>query len=179
MAEVAVFALVPEQSAVLVEARSNVGPICFGTMSVDGRAEVKMSGGDVDGIVPMSAVMRIPVVSLESGNSLYDAELRRRLDERRHPTITIEMHTARAIGGGRFSVEGDVTIHGTTRRLGGTVVLSMRDRDTLVGEGTELLDIRDFAIPLPNMLMLKIYPDVSVQFRVTAQRVGTTDREGE
>ena len=178
MADLAVFTLAPQESAVLVEARSNVGPICFGTMSVEGRAEVKRTGTDVDGIVPMSAAMRIPVVSLESGNSLYDAELRRRLDERRHPSIAVEMHTARAIGGGRFSAEGDITIHGTTRRLGGTLVLAMPDENTLVAEGTELVDIRDFAIPLPNMLMLKIYPDVSVQFRLTAQRVGSADHEG-
>jgi hypothetical protein len=178
MAELAVFALVPEACAVLVEARSNVGPICFGTVSVEGRAEVKMSGADLDTLVPMSAVMRIPVLSLESGNSLYDSELRRRLEERRHPMISVEMHTARSIGGGRFSAEGDVTIHGTTRRLGGTVVLEMQDENTLVGHGTELIDIRDFAIPLPNMLMLKIYPDVSVQFRLTAARAGSPDRDG-
>lgn len=178
MAELAVFTLVPAECAVLVEARSNVGPIAFGTMAVEGHAEVKLTGSDIDSLVPMSAVMRIPVLSLESGNSLYDAELRRRLDERRHPMISVQMHTARAIGGGHFSAEGDVTIHGTTRRLSGTIVLTMQDENTLIGEGTELIDIRDFAIPLPNMLMLKIYPDVSVQFRLTAARAGSPDREG-
>lgn len=165
------FAVVPEASAVLVEARSNVGPITFGTMTVSGRAELEMTAGDLDTVLPLSAVVQIPVVSLESGNSLYDAELRRRLDQRRFPMITIELHAAKSIGGGRFVAEGDVTIHGATQRLTGTVALTMADENTLVATGRELVDIRDFEIGLPTMLMLTIYPDVSVEFRLTAARV--------
>jgi polyisoprenoid-binding protein YceI len=165
------FLVVPEQSALLVEARSSAGPITFGTMTLDGRAEFAMSGDDLDSAVPISARLEIPVVALVSGNSLYDAELRRRLDARRFPLIAVELHAARSRGGGRFVAEGDLNIHGTTRRLTGTVGLTLPDANTLVASGSEEVDIRDFEIELPTVLMLKIYPDVSVQFRLTATRV--------
>ncbi len=165
------FLVVPEQSALLVEARSSAGPITFGSMTLDGCAEFAMSGDDLDSAVPISARLEIPVVALVSGKSLYDAELRRRLDARRFPLIAVELHAARSRGGGRFVAEGDLTIRGATRRLTGTVGLALQDADTLLASGSELVDIRDFDIDLPSVLMLKIYPDVSVQFRLTATRV--------
>ncbi|HEV7627090.1 MAG TPA: YceI family protein [Streptomyces sp.] len=164
------FLVVPEQSALLVEARSSAGPITFGTMTLQGRAELAMSGDDLDSAVPISASMEIPVVALDSGNSLYDAELRRRLDARRFPLIRVELHAARSLGGGRFVAEGDLTIHGTTRRLTGTISLALADENTLIATGSELVDIRDFEIELPTLLMLQIFPDVNVQFRLTARR---------
>lgn len=164
------FIVVPEKSALLVEARSSAGPITFGTMTFDGRAEFAMSGGDLDSAVPISARLEIPVTALASGNSLYDAELRRRLDARLFPLIVVELHSARSRGGGRFVAEGDLTIHGTTRRLTGTVGLALDD-NMLIAEGRESVDIRDFEIDLPSVLMLKIYPDVSVGFRLAAARV--------
>jgi polyisoprenoid-binding protein YceI len=163
------FHVVPEQSALLVEARSSAGPITFGTMTLDGRAEFATSP-DIDSLVPISAYLAIPVSGLVSGNALYDAELRRRLDSRRFPLIAVELHTARSRGGGRYVAEGDLTIHGTTRRLTGSVSLAEQDEDTLLATGSEVVDIRDFDIDLPSVLMLKIYPDVSVQFRLTATR---------
>jgi hypothetical protein len=172
------FVVDPAASAVLVEARSNVGPISFGSMGVSGEAvvEVDAAGGAGGGaLLPVSARMELPVSSLESGNSLYDAELRQRLGERRYPVISAELREVKLLTAGpardaRFAAEGDITIHGTTRRLAGTVTLTFLDEDTLVAEGREVVDMRDFEIAVPNVLLLKIYPDVTVQFRVTARR---------
>lgn len=165
------FVVDPAASAVLVEARSNVGPISFGSMSVSGEALIEVDGaGGAGTLLPVSARMELPVSSLESGNSLYDAELRQRLGERRYPVIRAELREAKPLLEGRFVAEGDITIHGTTRRLSGTVTLTFLDADTLVAEGREVVDMRDFEIGVPNVLLLKIYPDVTVQFRVTARR---------
>ncbi len=152
-------------------AQSSAGPITFGTMTSEGGAEFAMSGVDLESAVPISAFMRIPVLSLESGNRLYDSELQRRLDHRRFPAITVEMRTASAQGGGRFVAEGDLTICGTTRRLTGYLDLAMPDENTLIATGSEDVDMRDFDIDLPSILAFKIYPDVNVQFRLTAHRV--------
>jgi polyisoprenoid-binding protein YceI len=96
--------------------------------------------------------------------------LQNRLEYRRYPQITVALAAARPLGAGRFDAEGDVTIHGSTQRLAGTFTVSMPDEDTLIAEGRHVVDIRDFAIRLPSMLMLKIYPDVSVHFRIVAAR---------
>lgn len=171
MGEHETFRLVPQQSAVLVGAKSSAGPITFGTVTLEGSAEFSMREGELDSAVPLAAFMRIPVLSLESGNKLYDSELRRRLDQRRCPMITVEMCGATAQGDGRFVAEGDLTICGTTRRLTGFVDLAMPDANTLVATGSEDVDMRAFEIDLPSILAFKIYPDVTVQFRLIATRV--------
>jgi polyisoprenoid-binding protein YceI len=170
MGEHETFRLVPDRCAVLVGAKSSAGPITFGTMTTDGGAEFAMSGSDLDSAVPISAFMRIPVISLESGNRLYDSELWRRLDQRRFPTIQVEMRSASSQGGGRFVAEGDLTICGTTRWLTGFLDLSMPDENTMIATGSEDVDMRDFDIDLPSILAFKIYPEVNVQFRLTATR---------
>jgi polyisoprenoid-binding protein YceI len=171
VSEIAVYAVVPDQSAVLVEARSNVGPIAFASTALRGEATVSMSGPDLDTAAVLASTIQIPVRSLESGNSLYDSEVCTRLDERRFPLISVELRAAVPLGGGRFSADGDLTIHGSTRRLTGTVSVVLEGEATLVAYGQEVVDLRDFAIRVPTMRMLKIYPDVSVQFRLTAARV--------
>ncbi len=171
LGECETFRLVSERSAVLVGAESTAGPITFGTMTLDGRAEFTISGVDLESAVPTAAFMRIPVLALESGNGLYDNELRRRLDQRRFPYITVEMRAARSEGGGRFVAEGDLTIHGTTRRLTGILDLAMPDENTMIATGREDVDMRDFEIEMPSILAFKIYPAVTVQFRLTATRV--------
>lgn len=171
MGDHSTFRLVSDRSAVLVGAESSAGPITFGTMTTDGRAEIAMSGSGLEAVVPITALLRIPVLSLESGNRLYDTELQRRLDHRRFPTITVELGTASARGGGRFVATGDLTICGTTRRLTGYFDLAMPDENTLIATGSEDVDMRDFDIDLPSILAFKIYPEVNVQFRLSATRV--------
>jgi polyisoprenoid-binding protein YceI len=164
------FRLVSGKCAVLVGAQSSAGPITFGTMTLDGRAEFAQPEIDLESAVPLAALMRIPVISLESGNKLYDSELQRRLDQRRFPNITVEMRAASPRGGGRFAAEGDLTISGTTRRMMGFLDLAMPDENTLIATGGENVDMREFGIDLPWILAFKIYPEVSVQFRLTATR---------
>ncbi|HEY2834409.1 MAG TPA: YceI family protein [Sporichthyaceae bacterium] len=170
MADRETFRLVSEQCAVLVGAQSTAGPITFGTMTLDGHAEFATPEIDLDAAVPLAAFMRIPVISLESGNKLYDSELQRRLDQRRFPNITVEMCAANPRGGGRFAAEGDLTISGTTRRMMGFLDLAMPDENTLIATGGENVDMREFGIEMPWILAFKIYPEVSVQFRLTATR---------
>lgn len=170
MTDRAAFRLVSGQSAVLVGAQSSAGPITFGTMTLDGGAEFDGTEIDLEAAVPLAAFMRIPVLSLESGNKLYDSELQRRLDHRRFPNITVEMCAASPRGGGRFAAEGDLTISGTTRRMMGFLDLAMPDENTLIATGGENVDMREFGIELPWILAFKIYPEVNVQFRLTATR---------
>src|ERR1700689_346968 len=87
------------RSAVLLEARSTVGPIAFGTTSVDGVIEVSMSDGavDLDEEGP-AARLQIELKTFSSGNSLYDAELLHRIDPRQHPMALVELRVADRIG---------------------------------------------------------------------------------
>lgn len=171
------FAVVPDQSAVLVEARSTVGPISFGVTGLSGNCRAVLDGADFDVSEPLEATLVMPVASLTSGNQLYDAEIRSRLHSVRYPTMTAELRTVDRTGPGRFSVTGELTIHGTTRIQTGTLAVAFDPSNwtgpepeglRVVASGTQIVDIRDFDIELPSMLMLQIFPDVTVRYRVAA-----------
>jgi len=167
------FRLVPERSVALVEARSSVGPITFGAIGVTGTIDVGVHDGEVVLDDPPAAHVEINVDELRSGNRLYDAELLRRIDARRHPVVALDLRDCVPAGSAsRFRLGGDVTIHGVTRPIHGTVSVTVGRADRLVVQGDHVVDIRDFDIESPTVLMLRIYPDVRVQLQVEAEREG-------
>jgi polyisoprenoid-binding protein YceI len=121
------------------------------------------------GVAP-SGRLEIAVAGLRSGNSLYDAELLRRIDARRFPTASVELRECAASGlGSRYVLRGDITFHGVTRPAEGTVNVEMLSDKRLVVTGEQVFDIRDFSVPSPTMLMFRIYPDVRVRLHAEAQ----------
>lgn len=168
------FEVTPGHSAVLIEARSNVGPIAFGTTRVEGSLEVGMVDGalDLDDAGP-AATLSLELQAFTSGNSLYDAELLRRIDAKQHPTTTLELRNASRIGrSDRYQVEGDLSFHGLTRRISGTVGVEIDGRGALTVVGEHVFDIRDFDVVAPSLLMLRIYPDVRVELQLSAAPAG-------
>jgi len=163
------FRLVAERSVVLIEVRSTVGPLSFGSVGVSGWVVADVVNGVVSADSPPSARITINMSELSSGNGVYDAELLRRIDARRFPTATVELGDCAPIGqGSRYRLQGQLTFHGVTRPAQGTVTVeSVHDR-RLVITGEQVFDIRDFAIPSPTVLMLRIYPDVRVRLHAEA-----------
>jgi len=163
------FRLVADRSVVLIEVRSTVGPLSFGAIGVTGEVRAALSGGALCTDCPPSARLEIDVSGLSSGNSLYDVELQRRIDARRYPITTVELRECQASGpGARYRLSGDLTFHGVTRSCEGTVHVEEAGSRLLI-TGEQVFDIRDFAIPLPTVLMLRIYPDIRVRLHAEAE----------
>ena len=164
------FQLDPERSAVLIDVRSTVGPLSFGTLGVAGSFRAAIADGVLHPDVAPSGRITIDVAGLNSGNRLYDAELSRRIDARRYPTASLELQQCDASGpGNRYRLAGELTFHGVTRYAEGTVSVDALSDNRLVVTGEHVLDIRDFAIPSPTMLMLRIFPDVRVRLHAEAE----------
>jgi DNA-binding PadR family transcriptional regulator len=164
------FSVMADRSVVLIEARSTVGPISFGVIGLTGWIEAEASDGGIRLSPDTAAHLDISVDGLRSGNSLYDAELLRRIDARRFPTASIDLHDASELGfGNRYRLEGELTFHGATRSLEGTVEASLHPDHRLVVTGEQVVDIRDFGLASPTVLMLRIYPDVRVRLHVEAE----------
>jgi polyisoprenoid-binding protein YceI len=164
------YRLVPERSVVLIEVRSTVGPLSFGAIGVKGTIQAAVDEGVVYSECGVSGRITIDVSGLRSGHGLYDAELLRRIDARRFPTATVELLTCtRSDLDARYNLEGAVTFHGVTRPVRGTVGVGWIADRRLVITGEQVLDIRDFAISSPTVLMLRIYPDVRVRLQVEAE----------
>jgi hypothetical protein len=175
------FALVGRGSSVVVEARSNIGPIAFSTTSVSGRVEAYLRDGLVQEEPSPTASLEVAVGSLTSGNALYDGELLRRVDARRFPTVLIELKSLSRIGEGNcYQVLGEATIHGVSRQLLGVVTATATsgsaparlgtrpDAARLLVTGEYVLDVRHFDMEVPKMPLLKIYPDVRLHLRIEA-----------
>ncbi|MGH9046944.1 MAG: YceI family protein, partial [Acidimicrobiales bacterium] len=164
------FHLLPDRSVILVEARSTVGPLSFGTVGLSGTIDAVLKGGRVVADGQTAAHLEIDVTGLRSGNALYDAELLRRIDARRFPLATVDLAQCAPTGpGGRYRLSGELTFHGVTRATEGTVSIDATSDSTLVITGDQVFDIRDFAIPSPTLLMLRIYPDVHVRLHAEAE----------
>lgn len=164
------FRLVPDRSVVLIEVRSTVGPISFGAIGVTGSVDAQVVDGSIRAGSRPGAHVEIAVDGLRSGNRVYDAELLRRISARRFPLATIDLHDCQSIGSGnRYRLAGDLTFHGVTRPINGTVSAAISADGRLVVSGEQVFDIRDFDVPSPTVLMLRIYPDVRVHLHVEAE----------
>lgn len=163
------FRLSPERSVALIEVRSTVGPISFGAIGVTGYIEACVWDEVVHIDTQPSAHVEIAVDGLRSGNGLYDAELLRRIDARRFPLAVLDLTECMASGdAGRHRLGGELNFHGITRPVQGTVNVEVISDTRLVVTGEQVFDIRDFDVPSPTVLMLRIYPDVRVHLHVEA-----------
>ena len=104
-----VYRIAPERSQVWIEARSSLHPIHGEGRGLEGSIEAELIDGrlDLNGVPKIS--LQLPVESLKSGKSMEDAEMMRRIDARRYPTIRGEVVEIKQSPGGRYQVRGDLT----------------------------------------------------------------------
>ena len=115
------------------------------------------------------ARIEVPVRSLRSGNPLEDAELQRRVDARRFPTITGDVRSATAVDGrGHFRVDGELTFHGVSQTVAGELRVTRED-DRVRIEGEHVFDVRGFGVKPPRILMLRVDPEVRVEINLVAE----------
>ena len=71
-----------------VDGALDLHPIHSETDGLEGWFEADvLGGGRINPTVDPRGHLELPVERLSSGNPLYDREMRRRVDARRHPTI--------------------------------------------------------------------------------------------
>ena len=166
------FSLDPIHSCVWVDARSSLLPIATQTRGLQGWVEVAL---DADGTVnldtPVQGRLEISVDRFSSGNQLYDRELKRRIDARRHPMIIGQITGVRATEiAGRYRVAGDLSFHGETRDFEHEMTIAVHQESSIELKGSRVFDIREFGMKPPSMLMLKVYPEVAVRVELYGSR---------
>jgi len=165
------FRIVPGRSKVWIEAKSSLHPIHGEADGLEGSIEADVADGHIDitGVPKIS--IELPVGNLQSGKKLEDAEMMRRIDARRFPKIRGETTELRK-NGGTYQIRGDLTFHGVTRAVEGHVTISAPDERSLLIEGEQVFDIREFGVEPPKILMFRVHPDVRVRIKVVAQQEG-------
>jgi polyisoprenoid-binding protein YceI len=119
----------------------------------------------------------IDAASLETGNSDRDADMRKDfLEVERFPTIelkAVEVLMSRpTASGGNWDVvlQAQLTVHGTTRAVKVPVTVNLAD-ERLTVHGQVRLDMRDYNIRVPRLLLVPMKSEVLVGFAVVARPV--------
>jgi len=122
--------------------------------------------GSLDLDAPVAGRLELASERLTAGNVLYDRELRRRIDSRRFPTIVGEITRVEEGNekGDRscYLVTGDVSFHGKTRTFSHEMRIEARGGEVVL-TGEDVFDIREFGLDPPSMLMIRVYPEITVR----------------
>ena len=152
------------RSCVWVSGRSSLHPINTETRGLKGWFEAGIgTDGSLNLDQPVSGELELAVERLTSGNQLYDRELRRRMDARRYPTIAGRI-TNIVVDGSHpdYLVTGEISFHGKTRTFSHGMQIEGRENSiSLTGE--DVFDVREFGMKPPSMLMVRVYPEISVR----------------
>jgi len=161
------------RSCVWVSGRSSLHPINTETRGITGWFEASTrDDGSLDLDLPVSGELELAVERLTSGNQLYDRELRRRIDARRYPTIAGRVSKIEAAGAHpRYVVTGDIEFHGKTRTFEHEMHIEVHE-EAVVLKGDDVFDIRQFGMKPPSMLMVRVYPEISVRIELHGTRDG-------
>ena len=163
------YRVIPERSRLWAEARSTLHPVRVETDGLTGTVEADV----VDGQPRLAAPFRVDIDAerLRSGNGLVDGELQKRLDTRKFPRVVGAVKEVELLGApGRWRLRGELTLHGVTQKTDVDVSVRVLDERTLEIEGEKTIDMRDYGMPPPKLLFLKVQPDVKIRARLTAQR---------
>jgi polyisoprenoid-binding protein YceI len=121
------------------------------------------------------ATVMINAASLETGNSERDTDMRRDfLEVERFPTIAfnvVAVPTARpAASEASWDVvlQAQLTVHGTTRDVQVPATVSLA-AERVTARGQIHLDMRDYKIRVPRVLLIPMQSEVLVGFEVVAR----------
>jgi polyisoprenoid-binding protein YceI len=152
------------RSCVWVSGRSSLHPFTTETRGITGWFEAATRpDGSLDLDQGVSGELELAVDRLTSGNQLYDRELRRRIDARRYPTIAGRLTQIAPAGTHpEYVVTGEVSFHGKARTFEHGMRIQVND-DGIALTGDDVFDIREFGMKPPSMLMVRVYPEISVR----------------
>jgi len=162
------------RSCVWIRGRSSLHPINSETRGITGWFEASSTtGGALDLDRPVSGELALAVERLTSGNQLYDRELRRRIDAQRYPTITGTLtRVARPDAHPNYMVTGDVSFHGKTHTFEHEMQIEVGP-GAIILTGEAVFDIREFGMKPPSMLMVRVYPEITVRVELHGSAAGS------
>jgi polyisoprenoid-binding protein YceI len=165
------FQPVRNRSELALEGESSIHPLHTSTQEIEGYFEAVLGDdGQLDLSVAPTGRLEVYIEGLKSGNGLIDREMQRRLNTRRFPSVIAEVVEVKAGDGkGRYRASGDLTFHGVTRRLEDDLTISLLDDHTLEIKGEITIDVRNFNVDPPKLLMVKVHPEVKAKLQVVAK----------
>ncbi len=160
-----------QNSTVDVGLRVNLHPSHISAHALSGHIDCEL---DADGRprfdAPYSAELFLPVEAIKSGHGIQDREMRRRFNADHFPTISARVTKGEPLGeDGRYRAAATLTMHGQTREISGEVELHVNGT-TMSVTGRQVINVKDFGIDPPRLIVLKVEPDVDVHVNIVAKQ---------
>ena len=121
----------------------------------------------------VSGEVELDLRGMRSGNPLVDREAERRLHVRRHPTVTgrlLSLEAGEASEG--FAGTGELDFHGVTGAVEGTLRITPGAAGELDLSGSLELDVTDYEVQPPSLLLIKVHPEIRVDLTAVAVSPG-------
>jgi len=165
------YAVSPSESSLRVDARSTLHDIRATGTGLSGFIDAAWNpDGSLALSSPPAMHVEFPIDHVRSGNSLQDREMLKMVDANRFPKVAADLRTAELLSPpNRYAATGDVTLVGRTRTYRGEFTIAGVG-DTLTLDGELSVDIRDFGLKPPSLLILKVDPILRVRMRVVARK---------
>jgi polyisoprenoid-binding protein YceI len=154
-------------STLVFDVKSTLHPVHGTASQLTGYVAATVDDGVVVLDPPPTMHVEFPVERLTSGNSLQDKETWKLLDGKRNPTIAADLRGLTAAAGNTYRATGDITMAGRKKSYEGDLTLKV-DKDKLVVDGSLVVDIRDFGLQPPRLLMVTVQPEVTVRLHLIA-----------
>lgn len=166
------YAVSPAESALTVDARSTLHAVRATVSDVTGYiAAAWNADGSLTLVPPPVMHVEFPIDHVHSGNALQDREMRKLVDANRFPKVAADLRSAELLSPpNRYKASGAVTLVGRSRTYGGEFTIA-RDGENVVLDGELAVDMRDFGLKPPSLLLLKVDPNLRVRLRLVARKV--------
>jgi hypothetical protein len=166
------FTIVPESSGLLIAGRSSLHAIHADAKGLTGYLDVTTNGSTLVTDPPPGMRIEVPLERISSGNDLQDSEMRRLVGGQRYPRIIAELSRLEPLPTpNQFKGEGSVTINGTTKNCAGTITIIVNG-DSVMMQGASTIDIRNWGIQPPRILMFSVLPQFDIQLQAVAKQEG-------
>lgn len=171
----------PAASTLDFEAKSSVHPVRGRARDLTGYVDACREGATLVLEPPPTMHVEFPVEGLTSGNPLQDREMWKLLDSKRNRLVRADLrglrssesntHTESDVNANSYAVafvaNGEITLCGRSRGYEGTLGIACDDAGLTI-DGSLRLDIRDFGITPPRLLVFTVRPDVAIRLHLVA-----------
>ena len=114
--------------------------------------------------------VEFPIDQMRSGNAMQDREMRKLVDSVRFPKVAADLRSVELLSSpNRYRASGEITLAGRARSYGGEFTIANAGESMTV-DGELSLDIRDFGLKPPSLLILKVDPVLQVRLRLVARK---------
>jgi hypothetical protein len=164
------FVIVSSQSYVDLESRTSLHTVTGKCTGLSGYIDAAWNAAGSLVLDPQPQLsLEMPVENLKSANAAQDAEMKKFLGSRAHPTITARLVRAEAsVVKDQYDVRGAISVRGTTAEFDGKITVR-RIGDRITIDGSEMIYIRKLGLEPPKILLFQVNAYVRANLRLVAE----------